>query len=158
MLKLARMYNIEDFQFLVVGNYSQDVKQDNVTFTGPIYDRSLLANVYTQADIALGFSKSESFGMTCVEALCCGTPFVGFKCGGTESIAIEEFTRFVDYGDVNSMAESIKEITEKMDGKKAYISEISRDRFSRERMAKKYYDLYKELVNAKRKKGAYENT
>ena len=149
LVELAKMYSSEDFQFLVVGSKGQAVQQKNIKFVGQIRDKHLLANIYTQADIVLGFSKSESFGMTCTEALCCGTPFVGFKCGGTESIALEEFTKFADYGDLNAIVKGIKEMVKKLEGRESYISDISQRKYSSELMAKRYHDLYERLVAIK---------
>lgn len=48
--------------------------------------------------------------MVTAESLCCGTPVVGFLAGGPESIAIEKFSTFVEYGDLNAIKESICKI------------------------------------------------
>lgn len=48
--------------------------------------------------------------MVTAESLCCGTPVVGFLAGGPESIAIEKFSAFVEYGDLNAIKESICKI------------------------------------------------
>jgi glycosyltransferase involved in cell wall biosynthesis len=37
--------------------------------------------------------------MIVAESLCCGTPVVGFKAGGPESIAIDDYCVFVQFLD-----------------------------------------------------------
>lgn len=41
---------------------------------------------YKQADIVLNFSESESFSMTCLEALSFGRPLIATDCGGPSEI------------------------------------------------------------------------
>lgn len=149
LVELAKRYECADFQFLVVGSNGENVQQDNVVFAGRVNESRLLANIYSQSDIALGFSKSESFGMTCAESLCCGTPFVGFKCGGTESIAIEEFSRFAEYGDLDEIEKGINDLINRFIDKKRYISETSKIRYSSYTMAREYNNLYRELLYLK---------
>ena len=129
----------------MVGKQGADVNQGMIIFAGVIHDRKLLANVYSQVDVVLGFSKSESFGMTCAEALCCGTPFIGFKCGGTESIAIKEFSRFTEYGDLDLMVHYIEEMINTMKERQDYISNIAGNHYSDRLMVRSYYDLYKKM-------------
>lgn len=149
LVELAKRYDCTDFQFLVVGSNGENVQQDNIVFAGRVNESRLLANIYSQSDVALGFSKSESFGMTCAESLCCGTPFVGFKCGGTESIAIEEFARFAEYGDLDEIERGINDLINRFIDKKRYISETSKKRYSSDTMAREYNNLYRELLYLK---------
>ena len=50
-----------------------------VTFDGPVSD---VRKAFAQTDIALNFSESESFSMTCLEALAAGVPLIATDCGG----------------------------------------------------------------------------
>lgn len=147
LAELSKKYSKEEMQFLVVGNNGTNINQSNIIFAGVVRDRHLLANIYSQVDIVLGFSKSESFGMTCAEALCCGTPFIGFECGGMESIAIKEFSRFTKYGDLDLMERYIKEMLSEMKGRGEYISNIAQNYYSDYRMVRNYYELYKKMVD-----------
>ncbi len=145
LVELSKKYSIDEMQFLVVGNQRTNVNQDNIIFAGVIKDRHLLANIYSQVDIVLGFSKSESFGMTCAEALCCGTPFIGFRCGGTESIAIKEFSRFLEYGKLNLMESYIDEMPDITKEQRKYISNVAHNYYSDHLMVKRYYELYRKM-------------
>lgn len=48
--------------------------------------------------------------MTCAEALCCGTPVVGFKCGAPETVFGEPEAKFVEYGDIAGVFKFVREI------------------------------------------------
>ena len=48
-----------------------------------------LAEIYSAADIYVNLSKQESFGMTTLEAHCCGTPVIVYKGTACEEIAAE---------------------------------------------------------------------
>jgi glycosyltransferase involved in cell wall biosynthesis len=45
-----------------------------------------LARYLSASDVALMPSESESFGLAALEAMACGTPVVGSRCGGLEEV------------------------------------------------------------------------
>ena len=49
---------------------------------GPVSDVDTMAKVYSAADIFVIPSLHEAFGQTCLEAMACGTPVLGFDIGG----------------------------------------------------------------------------
>ena len=64
---------------------------------------------YKQATIVLNFSESESFSITCLEALYYGKPLIASDCGGPgEIIDIGITGILVSNRDGNSMAEAMK--------------------------------------------------
>ncbi len=65
------------------------------------------------ADIMLNFSKSESFSMTCLEALFYGTPLIATDCGGPAEIIDPGVTgMLVPVGDVSAMSGAIMTLSE----------------------------------------------
>ena len=79
--------------------------------------------------------------MVVAESLCCGTPVVGFKAGGPETIAIPEFCEFVEYGDVEAIvAETEKMLAGSFD--KNNISAVASDKYSKKNMFVNYNRLY----------------
>ena len=46
--------------------------------------------------------------MMTTESLCCGTPVIEFKAGGPESIALESFSSFVEYGDIDVLERELR--------------------------------------------------
>jgi L-malate glycosyltransferase len=66
---------------------------------------------YKQADIVLNFSESESFSMTCAEALYFGRPLIATNCGGPAEIIEHEVTGLlVPNRNVDAMAKAMMEL------------------------------------------------
>jgi len=149
LLELARRLRYKNIRFIVIGRHGAlyDIPE-NVTMMGEIRDPQILALHYCAADLCLVVSKRETFGMTVAEALCCGTPVIGFASGGSESIALPEYTQFVPFGDVDALEKELtdKWILFKSGNDPKEISEKASDCYAANIMAGKYCDLYEEML------------
>ena len=97
------------------------------------------------ADLTVIAGKKETFSMIVAESLSCGTPAVGFKAGGPEGIAIKEYSGFVEYGDIDSLLELVKEFLGKeQDSKK--ISSLAHCAYDKQVMTQGYINAYKEVI------------
>ncbi|MEO5976538.1 MAG: glycosyltransferase family 4 protein [Chryseolinea sp.] len=101
---------------------------------------------YKHCALLLNFSESESFSLTCLEAMYAGRPVIATRCGGPEEIIDDGLTgMLVNLRDVNGMADSIEFLIshpqqrENM-GMKAYRG--VRDKFSSKRTTRMLLDLY----------------
>lgn len=109
-----------------------------------------LAKMYSNADLSLITSKRETFSMPVAESLCCGTPVVGFKAGGPESIAVKEYSEFVEYGDFDELENAVKKMLERSsDFDRQQISKTATEKYSEKSMAEGYISAYKELLSRK---------
>lgn len=109
VLELAKHFG-EDYLFILVGvdDFSGDIP-NNVLMLGRTKDQDELAQYYSLADLFLICSKRENFPTTCLEALSCGTPIVGFDEGGTAETAPPGYGYFVPYSDTAGLKERIND-------------------------------------------------
>jgi len=83
---------------------------DRVTFTGR-RSRELLKLYYSAADVLVTTPWYESFGMTPIEAMACGTPVVGARVGGIQFSVLEGRTGFlVPPHDPSALADRLNDI------------------------------------------------
>lgn len=139
---------LEDAVIIVVGNSSipnEEIKFDNIIFLGEIKDPHVLAEFYSAVDTTIIASKRETFGMVCAESLCCGTPIVGFVSGGPESIALEEYSAFVEYGNCNLLLQKAYHMANIKENRCHEISKKAIEKYSKKRMAEEYYKIYNEV-------------
>src|SRR2546430_2201676 len=59
----------------------------DVRFTGGIRERRELARLFAAADVFVSASLMETYGLTLVEAMACGTPVVASRVGGVPEAA-----------------------------------------------------------------------
>ena len=84
----------------------------------------------------------EPFGLVMIEAMACGTPVIAFKCGSTTEIIEDGATGFL----VNTMDEAIVAAGRAPMLDRAAIRERFVQRFSATAMARRYLDVYGELL------------
>lgn len=132
--------------FVVIGNSKKlENLPENIIDIGRVETREKLAQYYSMADLSIITSEKETFSMPVAESLCCGTPVVGFKAGGPETIAIPEYSEFVEYGNTDALKEAVLKF--KSIGFDKYdICTEAKAKYSKRRMAEQYINLYKELL------------
>jgi D-inositol-3-phosphate glycosyltransferase len=88
----------------------QEGVADHVTFTGR-RSRELLKLYYSAADAFVTTPLYESFGITSIEAMACGTPVVGARVGGIKYSVLDQRTGFlVPPNEPFVLAERLKEL------------------------------------------------
>lgn len=106
---------------------------------------------YKRADIVLNFSESESFSLTCAEALFFGRPLIATDCGGPAEIIEHEKTGLiVPNRDVKAMAEAMKRLAvDRAERNKLaqQAKENVREKFNLENTAYRLRDLYNGVLN-----------
>jgi len=107
--------------------------------------------IYNAADLFIIPSLEEAFGQTCLEAMSCGVPVVGFNTGGIPDMIIDHETGLLaETGNITDLAEKIKlllgdnELRKKMSSncRKKVLSE-----FTLNIQAANYYELYKRILS-----------
>ena len=147
IVDLAERLKQENVKIVVVGPYKRShiALPSNLIMTGQISNAEELAAYYSIADLCVTTSKRETFSMVTAESLCCGTPVVGFKAGGTEEIALEDFSAFVEYGDMDALEEKVDEWIYKKIMITGIMEKIAHEKYSKETMINNYIELYNAL-------------
>ncbi len=97
---------IEELRRLV----HQHRMEANVSFVGSM-DQQRLALFYAAADVCAVPSLTESFGLVALEAMACGTPVVGTKVGGLQTLIEHgESGLLVPAGDYQALAEAMAQV------------------------------------------------
>ena len=144
LIGLAKKFENENVRFLVAGDHKTDMSlPGNITLLGRISDQYTLAKLYGISDVTVITSRRETFSMVCAESLCCGTPVCGFLSGGPETIAIPEYSAFVNYGDLDALYNEVKR---SFDKKTPEISEKAINRYKRDNMSRKMLEIYNILL------------
>jgi D-inositol-3-phosphate glycosyltransferase len=82
----------------------------NVNFVGSL-DQENLALYYAAADVCAVPSLTESFGLVALEAMACGTPVVGTRVGGLQTLIEHgESGLLVPAGDYQALADAIEQV------------------------------------------------
>ena len=149
IIELAKKLQYEHVKIIVAGDYdSNAIVPDNIQFIGKISDQKQLAQMYSMADITVLTSRRETYSMVTVESLCCGTPVVGFQAGAPEQIALQQWTQFVPYADVDALVKGIHD-TWNQNMNSDCIRKDAMKKYSKEKMCENYLNIYKELCENK---------
>lgn len=140
---------MRDTDFIVAAKevaLTNNILPNNITIKTDVSSKQL-ATLYGEADITLISSKRETFSMPVAESLCCGTPVVGFRAGGPESIAVKEYTEFVEYGDVDALEKAVEEMLGRSsEYNRKHIADVASAVYSEKTMTDGYLAAYKELL------------
>ncbi len=149
VIALANLLLHKDIIILVAAtnvNVDTAMLPANIKLIGNVMNQYELAALYSLAQLTIVTSKKETYGMAVAESLCCGTPLVGFLAGGSESVAIKQYTRFVDYGDLVAYKDAIDELLQfKTLETGKQIAQEAAVKYSANLMARKYNDVYEQM-------------
>jgi glycosyltransferase involved in cell wall biosynthesis len=144
VIEMAKRF--PDVEFVILGSEAKDdTAPKNCRFMGKITDQRLLAQYYSMGDVCLLTSVRETFSMVCAESLCCGTTVVGFRAGGPETIALPDYSSFVEQGNDDELEEALGKMLDLEYGKKP-LSEIAVKTYGQETMCKNYYEVYRNIL------------
>ena len=138
---LALAERLKEVRFILIGANEKPYEWENVISLGPIYDKDLLAQYYTLADVFVICSKRENYPTTCMEAVCCGTPVVGFDVGGIREATPGKLGQFVPYGQVEELKAVIEPVISFDYRSVKSLFEEARQKSSITRMCDQYLEL-----------------
>ena len=140
----------EEFQIILVGGLERgcNVKlSDKILLLPKTKDQKELACFYSCSDLLLSLSYAETFGLTMVEAMACGTPVVVYDNTAQSEVVSDETGIKVQTGNVHKVAEAIIEICKR--GKDEFSEKCRKyavNYFNKDNQCQKYVDLFSELA------------
>jgi D-inositol-3-phosphate glycosyltransferase len=128
--------------------------ESNVAFVGS-RGQEELALYYAAADVCAVPSLTESFGLVALEAMACGTPVVGTRVGGLQTVIEHgESGLLVAAGDYPALADAIAQVL--LDARlRMHLAHGARDRaehFTWKRVGDRIVDLYNRVLEGREEK------
>ena len=114
-LEAARILQTrKDISFVHVGfDAKTDICPVNYIPIPYVQNQDELAEFYSLADLFVCTSLAETIPASCLEALSCGSPILGFNISGMPTCADEKHGKFVDACDSKILAEEISKVERK---------------------------------------------
>jgi glycosyltransferase involved in cell wall biosynthesis len=113
-----------------------------VEFVGEIDDRGKAKFLGEALALLFPIDWPEPFGLVMIEAMACGTPVLGFRHGSVPEIIDDHLTGRV----VASVDEAIRALPEMIRLDRRVIRRRFEERFTTQRMAKDYVDVYRGMI------------
>lgn len=148
-IELSNMLN-DDEVIVLVGLSDKQLSQLPSNIIGVIRTENIheLAALYSTSDIVLNLSYEETFGLTTVEGMSCGTPGIVYDKTASPELITNETGFIVEAGNMEQLLNAIE--TMKKQGKN-YYSENCRRRaeeyFNKDDRYQEYLELYEEILN-----------
>ena len=135
-----------DILFVAVGKSNDDY--DGILNIGYIKEKEQIANAYSAANVFLIPSREDNLPNTMLEALCCGTPVIGYKTGGIIDAISHGVNGFlIDKEDTTNIAEYIIQMINVPDMfNREYISKCAAENYALEKQAHAYQKIINEVL------------
>lgn len=120
-----------------------EVHHPDVEFIGEIDERDKENFLGGAAALLFPVDWPEPFGLVMIEAMACGTPVIAFRRGSVPEIVTEGVSGFV----VDTIEEAVTAVGRATRLDRAKVRAEFDCRFTAERMARDYVNIYKKLVS-----------
>lgn len=146
--KLANIF-ASDVAIVLVGLDKSQLKElpSNIIGIERTHSIQELVKLYSAADVVLNLSYEETFGLTTVEGLACGTPGIVYDCTASPELVTPETGVVVEPGDVDAVAAASRVV---LNNGKSYYSKACRNRavkqFDKNERFADYLQLYESLI------------
>lgn len=101
----------------------------------------------TRSNVLVVASHFETFGVVLIEAMACGLPLLATRCGGPESIIVNDELGILVDKDTDSITKGLVEIHEKYQTyDRARIAHHAKVNYSYEAIGSKLVEIYKECL------------
>ena len=131
----------DDYKVVLVGLTPEQIAKlpKNILAIERTNNINELAKIYSAADLYVNLSYSESFGLTNLEALACGTPVLAYDSGGNSESALNGI--IIPRGNILKAAEEIKKFFTVHKNNKPEIF-FNREEFDKKKTLDEYLKFY----------------
>lgn len=146
---LSKVRNKERIVLIVAGKGSRLQIDDeyDAFYTGYISSQQEMCKYYSCADAFVIPSRAENYPCTVIEAMASGTPVIGSTAGGIPEQITDETGYVFENGNSDELAKIISGLDkEKLNEMRFACRNRAVDSLSQSIMYKKYYDLYKNVL------------
>jgi len=136
------------YQLILVGLSTKQIKllPENVIGVEATEHMQELVELYSISDIVLNLSVEETFGMTTIEGMACGTPGIVYNCTASPELITPQTGLIVENGDIKGLYLAIEDIMQR--GKKYYFDfcvNRVKNYFNQNNLFHKYLKLYQSI-------------
>lgn len=156
-IKLSKILK-ENEELILIGINSEVKKilPDRILSIPKTSNQKELAEYYSMADVLLNLSYQETFGLTTIEAMACGTPAIVYNKTASPELILPETGFIVEAGDIEGIRKAINILETKGKEKYSYAcKKHAEEEFSKSVCYQKYIDLYNNLISCNHPKLAY---
>jgi glycosyltransferase involved in cell wall biosynthesis len=152
--QLSRVPNLDGVIVLAFGEGTLAVPDRlNVRFTGGIRERRDLARLLAAADVFVSASLMETYGLTLVEAMACGTPVIAFRVGGIAEAAPDDQAGILcepsDGTEFRAAIEKLRRDPQLRDQLGTAASNLARTRNDKGKFAQAFNQVYDECLRSR---------
>lgn len=118
-LALRSMLSADEYQIMLIGLDEKTIAHlpEGIVGMARTESQSELAEAYSAADIFVNPTYEDNYPTVNLEAESCGTPVVCYDTGGCRETLGLANSRLVDTGDIEALAEQIREVCKSKDGR-----------------------------------------
>lgn len=141
----------KDCVIIMIGLTRKQIKElpPNIIGIERTDSKQELAQFYSMADVTLNLSYQETFGMTTIEGMACGTPAIVYNRTASPELVTPQTGIVVNAGDIKELLRAIIFIKDK--GKNPFTNSC-RDtvltEFNEDNQIRRYVNLYNKVNNA----------
>lgn len=119
-----------------------DASKSLVEYTGEITDREKNEFLGGARAVLFPIEWPEPFGLVMIEALACGTPVIAWKRGSVPEVLADGTTGYI----VDSVSDAVAAVKRIDSLSRRKCRQVFEERFSAERMARDYLQVYERLT------------
>jgi glycosyltransferase involved in cell wall biosynthesis len=123
------------------------LNRPGVEYVGEINDRDKIKFLGDALALLFPIDWPEPFGLAMIEAMACGTPVLGFRCGSVPEIIDDGLTGRI----VATIDEATRALPEVIRLDRRGVRRRFEARFSAQRMATEYLEVYRSIARGARK-------